>query len=142
VSATGVGPIQLGMTGAQATAALDGDFHVRGNSTCGYGSSGRAPKGVKFMLVDGAITRIEVDSGDVETTKGARVGDTEDRIRSLYPSVVVTPHKYYPNGHYLTVTPASGADTTHRIVFETDSSHVTVYRTGLLPSVEWVEGCS
>jgi hypothetical protein len=33
-------------------------------------------------------------------------------------------------------------DTTHRIVFETDGQNVTLFRSGRMPEVEWVEGCS
>ena len=55
--------------------------------------------------------------------------------------VKVTPHKY-EDGHYLTVTPTAAADKQFRIVFETARGRVTRYRAGLMPSVEYVEGCS
>ena len=34
------------------------------------------------------------------------------------------------------------ADSAYRLIFETDGQRVTEYRAGLLPAVEWVEGCS
>ena len=94
------------------------------------------------MVVDGEVARVEVSgSGVVATTAGARVGDTEARINQLYPDrVQTTPHKY-TDGHYLTVR-GSGADSIHRLVFETDGRRVTRYRGGRMPEVEWVEGCS
>jgi hypothetical protein len=40
------------------------------------------------------------------------------------------------------VTPSAAADKQFRIVFETARGRVTRYRAGLMPSVEYVEGCS
>jgi hypothetical protein len=111
-------------------------------ATCRYAVSGRAPAGVAFMVVDGRVARVDVDSGAAATAEGARVGDSEERVRALYAGrVAVTPHKY-TDGHYLTVRPAAPADSGHRLVFETDGKRVTEYRAGQLPAVEWVEGCS
>jgi len=95
------------------------------------------------MVEQGKISRIDVDSGTaIATAAGARIGDTEERIKSLYPGqVTVQPHKY-TDGHYLVVTPADAADKDFRIVFETDGNKVTRYRSGKIPSVQYVEGCS
>jgi hypothetical protein len=57
-------------------------------------------------------------------------------VRELHTGVVESPHKY-TDGHYLTLAP----DGAHRLVFETDGGHVTRYRGGRMPEVEWVEGC-
>jgi len=88
------------------------------------------------------IGRVDVDSGAVATSTGARIGDSEDRIKSLYPNrVTVSPHEY-TDGHYLTVESGSEADSLYRIIFETDGKRVLNYRAGTRPSVEYVEGCS
>jgi hypothetical protein len=59
-----------------------------------------------------------------------------------YPGhVTATSHKYVPGGQYLMVRPGSPADSALRIVFETDSGHVTRFRSGRMPEVEWVERC-
>lgn len=102
-----------------------------------------APPRLLVMVEQGKISRTDVDSGTaIATTAGARIGDTEERIKSLYPGqVTVQPHKY-TDGHYLIVTPADAADKDFRIVFETDGSKVTRYRSGKIPSVQYVEGCS
>ena len=92
------------------------------------------------MVDEGRIARVEIDSAGIATAAGARVGDTEERIRSLYPGrVTVTPHKY-EDGHYLTVNAAD--DSSFAIVFETSKGRVTRYRAGRRPAVELVEGCS
>jgi hypothetical protein len=92
------------------------------------------------MIEDGKVVRVEVRRGDVATSTGARIGDTEARIKTLYPNVSVMPHKYTPGGHYLTFAPASSVDS--EIVFETDGKRVVNYRAGLRPQVEYVEGCA
>ena len=100
------------------------------------------PAGVQVMFDEHRIARVDVDTTSIATAAGARVGDDEARIKRLYPGrVKVTPHKY-EDGHYLTVTPTAAADRKFRIVFETARGRVTRYRAGMMPSVEYVEGCS
>lgn len=97
---------------------------------------------VRLMVVNDTVVRVEVDSLPVATTWGDRVGDSEsDVLRRHVGRVQVQPHKYTgPEGHYLIVTAPD--DTLHRLVFETDGQRVTMYRAGLRPYVDWVEGCS
>lgn len=54
--------------------------------------------------------------------------------------VEVQPHKY-TDGHDLVITPRNPADSTLRIVFETDGQKVKAFRGGLVPQVQYVEGC-
>jgi hypothetical protein len=124
-----------------AGAALGAQLPEPGNRECDHV---RPPQmsGVLLMAVGGQIARVEVTDSTIATEAGARVGDTEARINQLYPGRVQTgPHKY-TDGHYLVVRRNAGADTVHRIVFETDGQRVTRYRSGRMPEVEWVEGCS
>ena len=135
--------MSAGMTVEEARAALGAELSEPTDSQCGYITAAAGPSGVRFMVVDGHVVRVEVRDSTVATDAGARVGDPEERVESLYRGrVKVTPHKYTQGGHYLTVTPATPADSQFRLVFETDSGKVTTYRAGLLPMVEWVEGCS
>jgi hypothetical protein len=130
------------MTIAQAASAMGGGFaSPRGyDGGCGYATLTKAPAGLAVMLQDGKIARFEVRSGGIKTAEGAGIGDSETRIKGLYGSTVAsTPHKYVQGGHYLTVKPSSSS--TNRIVFETDGSKVTEYRSGKTPEVEQVERC-
>ncbi len=135
------GPVPLGVPLQDANAATGGVIEPPGsidgcNTTRIAG--GRAE--VRLMVVDGQVARVDVGNGDVETTRGAKIGDSEDRIRALYPEgVEVQPHKY-TDGHYLIVTPADGGE--FRLIFETDGALVQKYRAGVLPEVAWVEGCA
>jgi hypothetical protein len=132
------------MTVAQAEHALGAPLLLLGSRTepC-YHVAVDARPGVAFMIVDGRIARLDVrQPASVKTAEGAGIGDTEARIQELYPGrVEVQPHKY-SKGHYLIVTPEAPADSAYRMIFETDGTRVTTYRTGRLPAVGWVEGCS
>ncbi len=137
------GPLRVGMTVAQAASALGGGFAApKGYSGgCEYAVLVKAPSGLAVMLNEGKIARFEIRRGGIKTTEGARIGDSETRIKSLYAGrVTSTPHKYVTGGHYLTVVPP-GSDTGNRIVFETNGTKVTEYRSGKTPEVEQVERC-
>ena len=94
------------------------------------------------MIENGHIVRVDVKEGVVSTAAGARIGDTEARIHTLYGSRVSTElHHYDEAGHYLVVTAANPTDSAFRLVFETDGKRVTSFRGGLRPAVHYVEGC-
>ena len=144
VTEMGIGPIRAGMTIGQANAALGGMLRIpRKLNECDYLSPASGPRSFMLMVEKGRVARVDVpDSSGISTAAGARVGDSEARIMSLYSGrVKVQPHKY-TSGHYLVVTPANRADSAFRIVFETDGSKVVRYRSGRRPAVEYVEGCA
>ena len=137
VTAAGLGPLRAGQTIAEANAAVGGGFSGS-TANCTYAVWPKAPAGVAVMLANGRVARVEVRSGSTATAAGARIGDSEARINSLYAGRVTSaPHKYNPGGHYMTVTGGGS----NRIVFETDGSSVTNYRAGRTPEVEQVERC-
>ena len=144
VRPAGIGPLRVGMTVREASAVLAESLVVRYADIegCDHIRPDTLPLGVSVMVLSDSIARIEVDTGTVATEEGARIGDSEARILELYGDRVrVEPHHYTgPEGHYLIVeTPG---DTVHRIVFETDGRHVTLYRAGRRPAVDYVEGCA
>ena len=144
VTPNAYGPLRVGMTVAEAARAFGGEFGApKGyDGGCGYARLAKAPPGLAVMLENGKIARFEIRSGRIATAAGARIGDSESRIKTLYgKTVTTTPHKYVQGGHYLTVTPIARADSTYRIVFETYGSKVTEYRSGKVPEVEQVERC-
>lgn len=141
---TGFGPVRAGMTVAEAERALGTGLVLLGPrmEPCHYVLDEKRP-GVAYMIIAGHVARVDIRRGStIRTAEGAGIGDTEERIQALYPGrVEVQPHKYV-DGHYLIVRSTAPADSIHRMVFETDGKKVTSYRTGRLPEVRWVEGCS
>jgi hypothetical protein len=141
VSFNGIGQLRVGMTAAQARAALGVPASSSASpNECRYlDTKGRSR--VYVMLVRDTVARLDVRDSTLATQAGARIGDPESRVLELYRGRVTTePHKYVQGGHYLIV--ASPASSTRQLVFETDGKRVTSYRVGRLPEVRWVEGCS
>jgi hypothetical protein len=133
VSDAGVGSIRIGMTADELRPHVETLGQLEG---CVYAKVPAVP-GLLVMLFGGKVVRLDVIAEGLATAGGARVGDTEQRVRELYPAIQVEPHKY-TDGHYLVVDGNAG----RRLVFETDGARVTRYRAGAVPQVDWVEGCS
>ena len=148
----GIGPIRVGMTVDEASQSA-GIRLIRIGSggldeyQCSYVQPKGEPKGISFMVTKGRIARVDITSKRITTISGARIGDNENRILSLYPGQIkATPHPYVSrppeNGKYLTLVPKDAADKNYRIVFETSKNRVDRFRSGKLPEVEYIEGCS
>lgn len=141
VTPRGIGAIRAGMSLQAAERAADDKLVSMEESTngCTFVKPQHGPDGISFMVLGGKIARVDVENTFTTTEEGARVGDSEARIKSLYPGRVrVTPHAYV-KGHFLTiVTP----DRKYGTVFETDGKKVTQYRAGRLAAVKYIEGCS
>jgi hypothetical protein len=146
VTLNGFGGVRIGMTVAAARRAAgvalveDGS----GEPACYHVLPKTALPGMGFMVTDGKIARVSVWSNrQIATLSGAKIGDTEARIKALYPGrIQVTPHTYVSSGHYLTFVPKDARDRHLRLVFETDGNRVTAFHAGKLPEVGFVEGCS
>jgi hypothetical protein len=141
----GLGPIQVGMTLADAVnmGVLNEIPNMKKECDFVFPAVGAGvPDNVGVMIVRGKVARIDVDTGSVTTEDGAKIGDTEEKIRSIYNGdVQVEPHKYVTGGHYMIVM-GDSASAGKAIVFETNGKVVTNFRAGRLPEVKWVEGCS
>jgi hypothetical protein len=146
VTDSGAGVLRIGMTRDQLALDLHATppKHTRADSGCAYLAVAGIPAGMRTMWVAATLARIDIGAPKLATDRGAKIGDKAAKIESLYRGRVTTmPAKYDPRGKYLVIHPPPFADSTRRIVFETDSTtRVTRYRVGREPEVEWVEGCS
>ena len=138
---SGLGQLKIGMTVQDAERvglkiAVDKQFSDL--SQCGLAKL-VGHDDIQLLFEGNRIARIELYSDKFVTFSGAKVGDSEARIREIYGARVQSePHQYDPNGHYLTVTSSNGKSA---IVFETDGQTVTDLRAGLIPAVGYVEHC-
>ncbi|MEW6495068.1 MAG: hypothetical protein AB1589_21505 [Cyanobacteriota bacterium] len=140
----GIGPIRVGMTIQQAEASARTRLVSQGDKldNCWYVKPQGGPTDISFMVIDGKIARVDIyGKSRITTISGAKIGDSENRIKSLY-AVRITPHEYVQGGHYLTFIPNDTSDRQYRLVFETDGRRVKQFRSGRLPEVEYVEGCA
>ncbi len=146
----GIGPIRVGMTVDEASQSA-GVRLVQTQSggeeyACLYFRPQVEPKEISFMVTKGRIARVDIYNNRITTIRGAKIGDNEERIFSLYPGQIqATRHPYVGgpprNGKYLTFVPKDAADKNYRIIFETSGNRVTRFRSGKLPEVEYIEGC-
>ena len=143
VTLEAAGPVRFGMTAGEAFAAA-GDAAASAapaDSSCRYWVPPGAPAGLRLMLENGMVVRADVDSAGITTINNLGVGSpVESVVVALGPSLQVSPHKYqWEEGwRYLSF----GDDSLHRLIFTVDSHVVRSLRAGILPAVEYVEGCS
>jgi hypothetical protein len=137
------GPVRFGMTAREASSAagVTAGNAAPADSACHYWVPPGAPTGLRLMLENGIVVRADADSTGPTILGTLGVGSpVESVVVTLGPSLQVSPHKYqWEQGwRYLSFSD----DSTHRLVFEVDSHVVRSWRAGLLPAVEYVEGCS
>ncbi len=137
------GSVKIGMTASQAAKVLGvrvtRDAGYEGGN-CYYTSPKRGFKDIAFMMNGRRIARIDIDSKEYRTDRGAKIGDSEARIKRLYKGMYkVYQHKYVDDAHYIEVEMKGGK---YSIIFETDGKHVVTYRVGKPEQVGYVEGCS
>lgn len=155
----GIGPITIGMTLEEATAALGRPVRLdtgglpgpEDEAECGYAAADGVPEGLRFMLTRSGptdawrVNRIDVDrESRITTTEGIGVGATEADVTRAYEGrpggLAVEPHKYVPGGHYLVHDP-DGPDRL-LLVFETDGARIVAFHTGRQTEARYVEGCA
>lgn len=143
ITTAGYGPVKIGMSVEEAQEALGAKLVAEGpldNAECHYLRPEPAVEGLWLMISKDRVVRIEVNAPGITTRSGLGVGDSETRVKELFPSVEVTPHKYVaPDGSYLTVWTR---DHKAAVRFETLQGKVTSFYAGQVPQVEYIEGCS
>ncbi len=148
LSLDGLGPVDIGMTLDQASAAAGTPIRIAPDpydGDCHYAYAAALPE-VGFMVINGRIARVDI--GDrpgrrLTTVSGVGTGDTEEKVKRTYPGRIrVDRHPYLPTGRYLIYTPADAALAHLSMIFETDGQVVTRFRAGMKGAVAQIEGCS
>jgi hypothetical protein len=139
----GFGPVTFGMTPSEAAGALGvGPADSFAAEGCALWHPAGTPVGLSFMVENGRVVRLDVDSAGISTDAGVAVGTPVDSVRAAYGArVAESPHKYrWEEGwRYLTLL---DPDSTHAMVFEVDSHRVRSFRAGLAAPARYVERCS
>ena len=140
----GYGAAQLGIDADQLRAVwgseLQGDAAADGG--CYYLSPGAHTEGGPFFMLEGGrFVRYDVRGGDTAAPGGGRIGMDLAQLQALYPQAEpVQPHKYVADGKVLRVPATDGSQ--GALVFELGADgKATVWRVGLPPQVDYVEGC-
>jgi hypothetical protein len=157
ITSQGWGPLTIGMTLAEVTAAAGPDSNpdaVGGADpeSCDQFRPANAPEGVLVMMERGKLTRISlVEMSDIDTDRGLGIGDTAASVKEAYGATAsVTPHKYQDApAEYITVwdggprtEPYVQDEAARGLVYEIDGTgNVGAIHAGG-PSIQYVEGCA
>lgn len=133
------GAVKVGMTVSKASKALGVRLFSTEQGSCRYFEANGRFKDVGFMVNDGTIARFDISERGIATDRGAKVGDSEARIKRLYKGMYKISQHLYTNGHYFAVEMKNGK---YSIIFETDGKRITYIRAGRSPEVGYAYGCS
>lgn len=148
----GIGPVLVGMTLDEASAAAGMPLRIVPNSdragtgSCAYVRPEGGPTGLSFMVLDGRkIARIDV-GGDsaISTLSGIRTGSTEAEVHATYPDRInaqPNPYSGHRGGRDLVYQPDEGSRHLG-LLFQTDGGRVVSFRAGIHGAVMAPEGCA
>src|SRR4029453_3650526 len=107
----------------------------KGEQACFYVKPTRHPQ-LAFMIEDGRLSRVDIDSLGVPAQPGVQVGDSEALVLKAYGTrLTIESHKYLEEGHYLTVISKDGR---FGLRFETDGKRVTSFYGGTREGIQCV----
>ena len=147
----GIGPVMVGMTLDEASAAAGMPLRTVPNSdrvgagSCAYARPEGGPTGLSFMVLNGRIARIDVGGNSaIRTLSGIGTGSTEVEVQATYPgriSAQPNPYSGHRGGRDLVYQPDEGSR--HLALrFRTDGGRVGSFRSGLHGAVMAPEGCA
>ncbi|MBC8363480.1 MAG: hypothetical protein H8E59_00580 [Actinobacteria bacterium] len=142
VSTVGLDTVQFGMTAAVAQRAAGSRFTpITPIGFCYLVTPDDAPEGITFWIVDGTLERVDIDTADISTRSGGRIGRTEEWIRGAWPEHIQTSPLPDDSGNLLAFVPKDESDRDFRIMFQTDGEKVVRMWSGRLPWVAEMDGC-
>ena len=107
-----------------------------GGESCHYVEFASYP-GVSFMVEDGHIVTAEPPP-DAPNILGIKIGMTLPALRAKFRGRTLKVEEYGDGGHYVAI---KSPDKTSEIRVEIADDAVAYVQGGLLPAVEYVEGC-
>ena len=147
LSIYGLGSVKINMTVAEASGVAGTPivpFKPNPNPVCSYYKPANGPEGVTFMVSSGRIATVQIETNKIVTNYGAKIGDSESVIKSLYPAGQIQTARLANSeqGKSWTVQPSNFAEKNLRLVFaSTNGKTVTRMIAGKVPEVNYIEGC-
>lgn len=139
----GIGPVLTGMSLEEAIEASGLKFKTGsvGNAGCRHVQPIGGPKDLSFMVNNGSIAVANVSNPAIKTLRGAKIGDSEAKIRSMYSRQLKPADSLSLSTKNLQFVPKDADDRNYRIVFSFRKGNLVSFRSGRLPEVLWIEGC-
>ena len=138
----GLDTVHFGMTAAEAQQAAGSRFTpVTPVGDCFLATPDNAPGGITFWIVDGTVERVDIDTDEISTRSGGRIGRTEDWIRQAWPDHIHASLLPDGSGNLLEFIPRDEVDQKFRIVFQTDGQKVVRLWSGRMPWAGALDGC-
>lgn len=141
ISTKGVGPIELGMTIAEARKAARRGIIGGSEVTTGCRHDTVLPRrfGLTTLRFKGKIRVLYVRRTAMPTAKGIRVNDTLERLQSKYSALIERPSDVSPETRIFELHGKG----TREMQFSVDArNRITQIATGLRPEVDFSEGCA
>ncbi len=141
VSTVGLDSVTFGMTINQAQQAA-GTVLVPAGPTgaCYHVVPFDAPEGIVFLVHQGTIERVDINSGPVTTRSGVGVGSSETLVTDLFGESIQREVRVDGTVDLIFV-PRDPGDRNYRVVFNIADGLVRSFKSGRLPQVLQATGC-
>ena len=135
LSTAGLGPVKIGHSFDDARESA-GELLIAvpgGTDACRYYTLQNGPEGVRFLVVNLEIVRVDIDSGPITTISGFGIGSTRSQIVETFGNRI----EDGPGLAAIQYVPVDAPDVDKRVVWEVDETGaVTSLRTGRRPHIE------
>lgn len=141
VSTVGLDTVTFGMTVAEAQRAAGTVLVPAGpTGSCYHAVPHDAPEGIVFLVHNGTIERVDINSGPITTRSGVGVGSPETMVTDLFGDSIE--RQVRVDGTVdLVFVPSDPGDRNYRVVFNVSEGQVRAYKSGRLPQVMLDTGC-
>ena len=141
VSTVGLDTVNFGMTVAQAQKAAGTVLVPAGpTGSCYHVVPRDAPEGIVFLVHEGTIERVDINSGPITTRSAVGVGSPESLVTDKFPDSIERQVRIDGTVD-LVFVPQDPGDQKYRVVFNVAEGAVRAFKSGRLPQVMLDTGC-
>ena len=99
-----------------------------------------APEGIVFLVHEGTIERVDINSGSITTRSRVGVGSPESMVTDLFDDAIERQVRIDGTVD-LVFVPHDPGDRDFRVVFNVSEGEVRAFKSGRLPQVMLDTGC-